>query len=70
MRKENKFEVMDKIIVYISNNKKIEGIVEKHKNLLMRDIMSKEVITGNISSSAIKKEWDINDEMTIIGIEK
>ena len=70
MRKENNFDVMDKITVYIYNNKKIEDIVTRHKELLLKDIMAKDVLIGKSQSSAINKEWDINDEKVEIGIEK
>lgn len=70
MRKENNFDVMDKITVYIYNNDKIEDIVVRHKELLLKDIMAKDVLVGKSQSNAINKEWDINDEKVEIGIEK
>lgn len=70
MRKENDFDVVDRIKVYVLNNSKIENIVKKHEDLLLKDIMASEVIVGNSSSGAIIKEWDINDEKVSIGIEK
>lgn len=70
MRKDNNFDVLDKIIVYISKNSKIENIVKKHKQLLLKDIMAKEVIVGESDGNAISKEWDINSENVEIGIKK
>ena len=70
MRKENEFDVLDRIVVYISDNNKIEDIVSRHKDLLLKDIMAKDLIIGNNSNNALTKDWDINDEKVKIGIEK
>ncbi len=70
MRKESNFDVMDKIEVCILNNKKIEGIIDSHKDLLLKDIMAKDVIVGKELDGSILKEWDINDEKVTIGIKK
>ena len=70
MRKEENFDVMDKIYVYISDNKKIEDIVSRHKDLLLKDIMAKDVVIGSIDKDSIVKEWDINDENVKIAIKK
>ena len=70
MRKENEFDVMDKINVYIYGNEKIEDIVLHHKALLLKDIMAKDVMISTCSNNALSKEWDINDEKVKIGIEK
>ena len=70
MRKESNFEVMDKITVYINGNKKIEDIVSKKKDMLLKDIMANEVIVGDMDASGITKEWEINEETVTIGIKK
>ena len=70
MRKESNFDVIDKIEVCILNNKKIEGIIDSHKDLLLKDIMAKDVIVGKELDGSILKEWDINDEKVTIGIKK
>ena len=70
MRKESNFDVMDKISVYIYDNKKIEDIINRHKDLLLKDIMAKEVIVGSVDNDSIIKEWEINDENVKIGIKK
>ncbi len=70
MRKESNFDVMDKISVYIYDNKKIEDIINRHKDLLLKDIMSKEVVVSSVDNSSIIKEWEINDEIVKIGIKK
>lgn len=70
MRKESNFDVMDRIQVFISDNKKIEDIISKHKDLLLKDIMAKDVIIGKCDSDSIAKEWEINDENVKIAIKK
>ena len=70
MRKDNEFDVMDKINVYIYGNEKIEDIVLHYKALLLKDIMAKDVMISTCSNNALSKEWDINDEKVKIGIEK
>lgn len=70
MRKEASFDVMDKIEVYIFDNKKIEDIINKHKSLLLKDIMARDVIVGQSDKDSIIKEWDINDENVKLGIKK
>lgn len=70
MRKESNFDVMDKIEVCIFNNNKIESIIDRHKDLLLKDIMAKDVIIGKELDGSICKEWDINDEKVSIGIKK
>ena len=70
MRKENNFDVMDKIIVYIAENKKIEDIISRHKDLLLKDIMAKDVVIGDCKEDIISKNWEINDENVKIGIKK
>ena len=70
MRKENNFDVMDKITVYISDNSKIEDIISRHKDLLLKDIMAKDVVIGEHKDDVISKVWEINDENVKIGIKK
>ncbi|MDO5564289.1 MAG: isoleucine--tRNA ligase [Eubacteriales bacterium] len=69
MRKEASFEVMDLINVYIYNNTKIEQLIEKYKDTILREIMSKEVFTTNPKKDIYTKEWDINKESVTISIE-
>ena len=68
MRKESNFDVMDRVTVYIYGNKKVEDIISKHKQLLLKDIMSKEIIVGSEDKAAISKNWEINDENVSIAI--
>ena len=70
MRKEANFDVMDRIMVYIYDNKKIEDIINRYKEFLLKDIMAKDVIVGEPDKDAIIKDWDVNDENVKIAIKK
>ena len=70
MRKDSNFEVMDKIDVYIYDNKKIVDIVAKHKDLLLKDIMANNIYLDEKPKDAIEKDWDVNDEKVYIAIKK
>ncbi len=68
MRKEAGFEVMDTITVYHDKNEKIAQLFEKNA----KEIKS-EVLATDIRCEAVKgfeKEWDINGEKVVIGVEK
>ena len=46
MRKESDFEVLDRIILYVTGNKMLEDIVEKNKETIMKDTLTKEIKYG------------------------
>ncbi|MBR5931057.1 MAG: class I tRNA ligase family protein, partial [Lachnospiraceae bacterium] len=68
MRKEADFEVMDMITIYISDNARVEDIVNRRKDMMLTDVMATDIVTG--SMDGISKEWDINGEKVTIGIRK
>ena len=68
MRKEAGFEVTDHIKVFQDKNQKLAEILEKHKEEISKAVLAEEIITSQVS--AISKEWDINGEKTILGVEK
>ena len=70
MRKESNFDVMDKIDVYIYDNDYITDIVKKHKDMLLKDIMAKDILIENADKDTIVKEWEVNDKIVKIGIKK
>ncbi len=47
MRKDKGFEVMDNIILYVSDNKKLLDIIEKNKESIMKDTLAKEIVYNN-----------------------
>ncbi len=68
MRKESGFEVMDNITLYVSDNEKIEKIVEKNSEFIKEDVLAKEITIGASTDSL--KEWNINGENVKIGVVK
>ena len=68
MRKEAGFEVTDRILVYQDKNEKIAGILQKYGEEIRRVVLAEEILTGQINGYT--KEWDINGENSLIGVEK
>ncbi len=68
MRKEADFNVMDKIKISISNNKKVEDLVERNKEEIKDEVLSTEVVYNQ--SLKVLKEWDINGEKVTISVEQ
>jgi len=69
MRKEAGFNVTDHIKFYISNNDKIESICKSNATEISQDTLSDEIITVT-TQSGYTKEWDINGETAIFGVER
>ena len=68
MRKEAGFEVMDSIRVYVSGNDRVQTILEKNRESILRDVMGVALTVGQ--SGGYAKEWDLNGEMVTLGVEK
>lgn len=67
MRKESGFDVMDHITVYISGNEKLEKIVAANVDTVKDIVLADEVKLGETIEKA--KEWNINGEMLMLGVE-
>ena len=68
MRKEADFEVTDKIVIYVSGNEKVSGIVKANADSIMNDVMALDIKVGELAGYS--KEWNINGETVNIGVEK
>jgi len=68
MRKEAGFEVTDRIIVYQSKNEKIKNIFHQHQEEIMRAVLGTKLVVEQ--GGGYEKEWEINGEMTLLGVEK
>ena len=68
MRKEADFEVMDMITIYISGNERLAELISRKKDMLLKDVMATEIVTGALDGYT--KEWDINGEKVTIGVKK
>jgi len=69
MRKEAGFEVMDKIIVYNSENDKIAKIMETYREEILTEVQALD-IRSNEQKGYTKKWNNINGETVIFGVEK
>ena len=68
MRKEAGFEVMDKIILYASGNKKIEETLSDRRDEICKEVLANDIVLTE--TKGYVKEWNINDEKVTMGVEK
>jgi isoleucyl-tRNA synthetase len=68
MRKEADFEVMDHISVSICGNSRIAGIVRKNEAMIAGKVLAESIVENE--SLAVSKEWNVNGEKVVIGVEK
>ena len=68
MRKDSGFEVMDRIRVCLTGNKKLSAVAEKNRAAITGKVLAEDLLEG--VSLAHEKEWDINGEKVRIGVEK
>ena len=68
MRKEAGFEVTDHIRVYQDGNDKLADILKSHADEIKSVVLADEIIVGR--TAGMSKEWDINGENTLLGVEK
>ena len=68
MRKEADFEVTDHITVYISGNEKVAALVQKNEAAIAAKVLADKFSINE--ATEIAKEWNVNGEDVMIGIEK
>ena len=68
MRKEAGFEVMDHIRVYVAQNDKIKALVDSNNAEIKDEVLANEICFDTIKG--YNKEWNINGETVVIGVEK
>ena len=68
MRKDADFEVMDHIKVAVCENEKIAGIVRKNEEMIAGKVLAENIVENE--ALAVSKEWNVNGEKVVIGIEK
>ena len=68
MRKEAGFEVMDHIIISVSDNDKLINIINNNKNTLKSETLADDVLYTH--EGAYSKEWNLNGENVILGVKK
>ena len=68
MRKEAGFEVMDRINIFQDNNDHIAEIFKAHADQIKSEVMATDIFLGQTGGYA--KEWNINGENVMLGVEK
>ncbi|BCN28825.1 isoleucine--tRNA ligase [Anaeromicropila herbilytica] len=68
MRKDAGFEVMDHIVVYQDNNDKIAEIFSRNAEEIKSEVLAEHIILGE--TKGFTKEWNINGEDVVLGVEK
>ena len=68
MRKEAGFEVMDKINVYVKDNKVIEDIMKAHAEEIQSEVLAEEILLD--TTQGYEKEWNINSQKVTLAVEK
>ena len=68
MRKEAGFEVMDRINIFQDNNDHIAEIFKAHADQIKSEVMATDIFLGRTGGYA--KEWNINGENVMLGVEK
>jgi isoleucyl-tRNA synthetase len=67
MRKDNKFEVMDRIDVYVNGNEKIAKLMTANMATIKDIVLGNEIHVGSLAG--FTKEWNINGEKVELGIQ-
>lgn len=66
MRKENGFEVTDRIEVFMSGNSKLEEISRRNEEELKRIVLANSITYDKLDG--FSKEWNINGEKVSLGV--
>ncbi|MBQ4307119.1 MAG: isoleucine--tRNA ligase, partial [Lachnospiraceae bacterium] len=68
MRKDSGFEVMDRIAVSLTGNEKLSDIAERNSEAISTKVLADRIAKGE--SLKHEKQWDINGEAVVIGVQK
>ncbi len=68
MRKEAKFEVMDRIVIYHQGNEKIAKVFLQNEEILKKETLANEIINAN--PDGYIKTWDINNEEVTLAVKR
>ena len=68
MRKEAGFEVMNHINVFQDGNDKLAEILKNHTEEIKKEVLADYILIGTMGGYT--KEWDINGEKGMFGVEK
>lgn len=70
MRKEADFQVTDRITFTCGPNPKLNDLVQKYTHVIQAETLTDEVNIGSYPVTGFSKEWDINGERVVLGVEK
>ncbi len=70
MRKEAGFDVVDRIRVYNACSDKLAAILDANLEEIRNATLCVEYIRGGAPETAYAKEWDINGESAVLGVER
>jgi len=68
MRKDAGFEVMDHIRAAICDNEKVAVIVRKNEAVIADKVLAESIVENE--NLAVSREWNVNGEKVVIGVEK
>ena len=68
MRKEAGFEVMNHINIFQDGNDKLAEILKNHTEEIKKEVLADNILIGTMGGYT--KEWDINGEKGMFGVEK
>jgi len=68
MRKDAGFEVMDHIRLGVKDNEKIARVIKDNEETIKPEVLANETAYGTVSGYT--KEWNINGEDVVLGVEK
>ena len=68
MRKEAGFEVMNHVNVFQDGNDKLAEILKNHTEEIKKEVLADNILIGTMGGHT--KEWDINGEKGMFGVEK
>ena len=70
MRKDAGFEVVDHILLYVSNNKLIKNIVSKNMLEIQSQVLADDVLFDVDDELAYTKDWNLNGEAVKLAVKK
>ena len=68
MRKDNDYDVMDKITFSLKGNDKIKEIVQKNEDMIKNETLTENVVYDEVLGD--EKEWSINGEKVTFGTKR
>ncbi len=67
MRKESGFDVMDRIVLRLTGNERIQAVVDRNAVFIAEEVLAARIEAGTGPNS---KEWDLNGETCTLSVEK